>query len=65
MERMIEYIDKLKKIDTEGVEPMAYIFENRENVFREDIVTNGNTKDHIVKNAPEEEKGMIIVPKTV
>lgn len=63
MGRMLDYIDKLGELDTEGVEPMSHIFPVQ-NVFREDIVTNGDTRDKILKNAPEEKNGMFVVPKT-
>ena len=38
---MLDYVDKLDELDTSGVEPMSHIFED-ENVFREDVVTNGD-----------------------
>lgn len=64
MDRMLEYIDKLNELDTEGVEPMTHIFPVT-NVFREDIVTNGDKRQEILKNAPEQKDGMFKVPKTV
>ena len=63
MSRMLDYIDKLGELDTEGVEPMSHIFPVQ-NVFREDVVTNGDTRDEILKNAPKEKDGMFVVPKT-
>ena len=39
MGRMLDYIDKLNELDTEGVEPMSHLFPVT-NVFREDEVTN-------------------------
>lgn len=63
MGRMLDYIDKLGELDTEGVEPMSHIFPVQ-NVFREDIVTNGDTRDEILRNAPQEKGGMFVVPKT-
>jgi len=64
MSRMLDYIDKLNELDTEGVEPMSHIFPVN-NVFREDIVVNGNDRDHILENAPADKEGMFKVPKTV
>ena len=37
MGRMLDYIDKLNELDTDGVEPMTHIFPVT-NVFREDTV---------------------------
>ena len=39
MGRMLDYIDKLNELDTEGVEPMSHVFPVS-NVFREDEVAN-------------------------
>lgn len=63
MESMLDYIDKLNELDTTGVEPMSHVFPVN-NVFREDVVTNGNDRENILKNAPEEQNGMFNVPKT-
>ena len=41
MESMLDYIDKLNELDTEGVEPLSHVFPVH-NVFREDEVTNGD-----------------------
>ena len=61
---MLDYIDKLNELDTTGVEPMSHVFPV-ENVFREDVVTNGDDRENILKNAPGEKDGMFVVPKTV
>lgn len=63
MESMLDYIDKLNELDTTGVEPMSHVFPVN-NVFREDVVTNGDDRENILKNAPEEQNGMFNVPKT-
>ena len=63
MEKMLDYIDKMGELDTNNVEAMTHVFPN-ENVFREDVVTNGNDRDNILSNAPEERDGMFAVPKT-
>lgn len=64
MGRMLDYIDKLNELDTDGVEPMSHVFPVY-NVFREDVVTNGDDRDQILKNAPESKDGAFKVPKTV
>ena len=60
---MLDYIDKLGELDTEGVEPMSHVFPVK-NVFREDTVTNEDMRDEILKNAPGEKNGMFTVPRT-
>lgn len=63
MGSMLDYIDKLGELDTTGVEPMSHVFPVQ-NVFREDVVTNGDTREELLTNAPEERNGMFVVPKT-
>lgn len=63
MGSMLDYIDKLGELDTQGVEPMSHVFPVK-NVFREDIVTNGDIREEILKNAPGEKDGMFVVPRT-
>lgn len=64
MGSMLDYIDKLNELDTDGVEPMSHVFPVS-NVFREDVVTNGDSRDLILANAPESKDGAFKVPKTV
>ena len=63
MGKMLDYIDKLNELDTSNVEPMSHVFPVN-NVFREDVVTNGDDRENILKNAPEEKNGAFVVPKT-
>lgn len=64
MGSMLDYIDQLNELDTTGAEPMSHVFPVH-NVFREDVVTNGDDRDNILKNAPECKDGAFKVPKTV
>ena len=64
MGRMLDYIDKLNELDTTGVEPMSHVFPIQ-NVFREDVVTNGDNRDAILANAPKKLEGAFVVPKTI
>ncbi|MBO5095237.1 MAG: Asp-tRNA(Asn)/Glu-tRNA(Gln) amidotransferase subunit GatC [Lachnospiraceae bacterium] len=63
MGSMLDYIDKLGELDTSSVEPMSHVFPV-ENVFREDVVTNGDMRDELLSNAPGEKDGMFVVPRT-
>ena len=64
MERMLDYIDQLNELDTSQTEPLSHVFPVN-NVFREDVVTNGDEREKILKNAPEQTDGAFKVPKTV
>ncbi len=63
MSRMLDYIDKLGELDTDGIEPMSHVFPVQ-NVFREDVVTNGDEHEKTLKNAPDQKDNMFAVPKT-
>lgn len=63
MGRMLDYIDKLNELDTEGIDPMSHVFPV-DNVFREDVVTNGDDREQILANAPQKKDGTYMVPKT-
>lgn len=64
MERMLDYIDTLNELNTEGVEPMSHVFPVN-NVFREDVVTNGDGSEETLKNAPVRKEQSFKVPKTI
>jgi len=63
MGNMLEYIDRLGELDTTDVEPLSHVFPLR-NVFREDVVTNGDERERLLFNAPQEKDGMFVVPRT-
>ena len=63
MANMLDYIDTLNELDTSGVEPMSHVFPVN-NVFREDVVTNGDDREEILANAPEAKEVAFVVPKT-
>ena len=59
-----EWFEKVKKIDTEGVEPMTNPREENARL-REDRVADGNVRDALLANAPETQHGFFVVPKVV
>lgn len=64
MADMLDYIDQLNELDTTGIEPMSHVFPVQ-NVFREDIVTNGDGSKAALANAPVKKDGGFKVPKTI
>ena len=61
---MLDYIDTLNELDTAGIEPMSHVFPVQ-NVFREDVVTNGDNKEATLANAPLRKEDSFEVPKTI
>ena len=64
MQKMLDYVQKLDELDTEQVPPLTHIFGDV-NVFREDVVTNRESRDAMLANAPKVKEGQLQVPKTV
>ena len=64
LQDILTYIDMLNELDTEGVETMSHCYPIV-NVMREDEVAPSMTPEEITANAPEEQDGCFVVPKTV
>ena len=64
LEAVLGYIDKLKDVDVDGIEPMAHaspVFDR----LREDVARDGLNQDDLIRNAPESALGQVRVPKVV
>lgn len=62
---ILGYIEKLKQLDTTGVEP-TYQVTDLENVWRQDQVDDYGIKpDSLLSIAPDSEAGHIKVPKVL
>ncbi|MBI4401113.1 MAG: Asp-tRNA(Asn)/Glu-tRNA(Gln) amidotransferase subunit GatC [Nitrospirae bacterium] len=59
---ILTFMDKLKTLNTEGVEPTATVLEQT-NVFREDKSRASLPVEKALANAPESEAGHFRVPK--
>jgi len=64
LDNILDYIASMNELDTDGVEPMSHVLPVK-NVFREDVVTNGDDREQLIKNAPKKKDGCFAVPKTV
>jgi aspartyl-tRNA(Asn)/glutamyl-tRNA(Gln) amidotransferase subunit C len=61
---VIEWIDTLNEVNTDGVEPIANV-SGQKLPLREDQITDGGYSEKILNNAPEKESGFFVVPKVV
>jgi aspartyl-tRNA(Asn)/glutamyl-tRNA(Gln) amidotransferase subunit C len=59
---MLDFVEQLKEVDVEGVEPMTSVTP-MEMKKRADVVDDGGIADDIVKNAPASENHFFLVPK--
>lgn len=62
--RIIEYMEKLKKLNIEGVEPTSHPIPV-ENPYREDRVCPSIPREEALLNAPQKEKGCFKVPRII
>ena len=61
---IIEFIYRLKSIDTENVDPTSNSLD-QSLVMREDIASDVNTANEILENAPQKELDFFSVPKVI
>ncbi|MCC6600340.1 MAG: Asp-tRNA(Asn)/Glu-tRNA(Gln) amidotransferase subunit GatC [Crocinitomicaceae bacterium] len=64
MNKMLDFVDKLKELDTEGVEPLIFMTEET-NVLRTDEVEAEITQAEALSNAPKKDMYYFRVPKVI
>ncbi len=64
LDRILEYIHKLKKLDVSKLEPTSHVLEMK-NVYREDRVKDSLPASEVIKNAPEKEENLFKVKKII
>lgn len=62
---ILDYIDKLNKLDTEGVLPTSHAIGGVKNVFREDKVRKSLSTEDALANAPNKVGDYFGVPKVI
>ena len=61
---ILGFIEQLNEVDVDGVEPMTSVTPMRLK-RREDVVTDGDQQEKVLKNAPDAREGFFAVPKVV
>lgn len=61
----MNHVAVLEKIDTDGIEPLAYPYEIETTFLREDEANDVISREEILKNAKSVEDNQIKVPKVV
>lgn len=64
LENIIGYIEQLGKLDTSGVEP-TYQVTGLENVWREDEICPGISREKLLELAPEKQNDQVKVPQVL
>ena len=61
---ILQFMEQLNEVDVEGVEPMTGV-EKMRLKRREDVVTDVDMQEAILRNAPDAREGFFAVPKVV
>jgi aspartyl-tRNA(Asn)/glutamyl-tRNA(Gln) amidotransferase subunit C len=64
LEKMIGFVDKLKELDTTGVEPLLHM-SSEINVLRDDKPGEMLSQEQALKNAPVHDDQFFKVPKVI
>ena len=61
---ILDWIEQLGEVDTDGVEPMTSAVASKL-AMRQDVVTEGGDPARVLSNAPKTDRNFFVVPKVV
>ena len=64
LNRILQYMDKLNELDTEGVEPTSHVLPLA-NAFRQDEVESSSSVAEILAAAPQRQESYFKVPRII
>ena len=64
MNSIFDFIEKLKELNTDNVEPLTSVAETSLKL-RVDEVKSGNIRKQVLKNSPDENEDFFVVPRVV
>jgi aspartyl-tRNA(Asn)/glutamyl-tRNA(Gln) amidotransferase subunit C len=64
LKNMIDFVDQLNEVDTDGVEPLIFINDDT-NIWREDVAKVTITQAQALSNAPKKDSDYFKVPKVI
>ena len=64
LEQILTFVEKLKELDTENVEPLVYL-SDKEDVLREDKKITALTQEEALLNAPDRSGPHFKVPRVI
>ncbi len=64
LSKILGYIDKLKELNVDNVEPMRGA-SLKNNIFRKDEAADSGVQEDILKNAPSREGNYFKIPKVI
>ena len=64
LNQILGWIEQLSHVDTEGVEPLTAVIEQKLRL-RDDVIDDGDVRDKVLANAPDAQHGFFAVPKVI
>lgn len=64
LNQILGWVEQLGEVNTDNVAPMTSVV-HADLPRREDIVTAGDQRDDVLKNAPDAQHGFFAVPKVI
>lgn len=64
MNKIVGYVEQLAEVDTEGVEPTAYVVSERD-ALRDDVTVDSLPVEIALSNGPSVKKGHFAIPKVI
>lgn len=64
MSAIVDWVEQLKEVDTEGVEPLTTM-SSEVNMLREDVVKEHLSHERALLNAPQKDENYFRVPKVL
>jgi aspartyl-tRNA(Asn)/glutamyl-tRNA(Gln) amidotransferase subunit C len=64
LQKMVAFVEKLKEIDTTGVEPLLHMGD-ASNVLRDDELSGSVSREEALLNSPVADKAFFKVPKVI
>ncbi len=62
--KILAWVEQLNEVETSYIAPLVSVHEEKLDL-REDVVSDGNIKEAVLKNAPDQEFGYFATPKVV
>lgn len=63
--KVMDLVDQINEVDTDGVTPMSHAIPNQVQRLREDTVTETNAREAMQALCPHTEAGLYLVPKVI
>jgi aspartyl-tRNA(Asn)/glutamyl-tRNA(Gln) amidotransferase subunit C len=61
---MVALFDQLKNVNTDDIKPLHNVVDDTLRL-RQDVVTQENSRDDVLSNAPKSKYGFFVVPKMI